>query len=59
VFITFLLIFFFYHALILKYEPGFFHICTVHPASIKVFYYQLIHKRIVFKGILKFTLNLK
>jgi len=27
-----------------------FHICTVHPAMIKViFYYQLMHKRIVLK----------
>jgi len=31
----------------------------VHPAIIKVFfYYQLMHKRIVFKGVLKFTLKL-
>ena len=36
-----------------------FHICTVHPAIIKVFYYQLMHKRIVCKGILKFTLKLQ
>jgi len=27
----------------------FFHICTVHPAIIKVFYYQLMHKRIFLK----------
>jgi len=36
-----------------------FHICTMHPAIIKVFYYQLMHKRIVFKGVLKFTLKLQ
>ena len=27
----------------------FFHIRTVHPAIIEVFYYQLMHKRIVFE----------
>ena len=37
----------------------FSHICTVHPAIIKVFNYQLIHKRIVFKGVLKFTLKVQ
>ena len=26
---------------------------------IKIFYYQLMHKRIVFKEVLKFTLNLQ
>jgi len=36
-----------------------FHICTVHPAIIKVFYYQLMDKRIVFKGVLKFALKLQ
>ena len=36
-----------------------FHICTVHSAVIKVFHYQLMHKRIVFKGVLKFTLKLQ
>jgi hypothetical protein len=33
----------------------FFHICTVHLVIIKVFYYQLMHKRIVLKKVLKFT----
>jgi hypothetical protein len=28
-----------------------FHIFTMHPAFIKVFYYQLMHKKIVFKGV--------
>jgi len=37
----------------------FFHICTVDPVIIKVFYYQLTHKRTVFKGVLKFTLKLQ
>ena len=36
-----------------------FRICTVHPAIIRVFYYQLMHKRIVLKGVLKFTLKLQ
>jgi len=30
----------------------FFHICTVHPAIINVFYYQLMHKWIVIKVVL-------
>jgi amino acid permease len=29
-----------------------FHICTVHPAVIKVFYYRLMHKKIVLKRII-------
>jgi len=36
-----------------------FHIRSVHPAIIKVFYYQLMHRRIVFKRVLKFTLKLQ
>ena len=37
-----------------------FHICTVHPASIKVFfYYQLTHKRTDFTIVLKFALILQ
>jgi hypothetical protein len=36
-----------------------FHICTVHPAIIKVFYYEMMHKRIGFKEVLKFTLKLQ
>ena len=36
---------------------------TFHEATIllyiKDFYYQLMHKRIVFKGVFKFTLKLK
>ena len=36
-----------------------FHICTVRVAIIIVFYYRLIHERIVFKGVLKFTLKLQ
>ena len=36
-----------------------FHICTVHLAIIKFVYYKLMHKRIVFKGVLKFTLKLQ
>jgi len=32
-----------------------FHICTVHPGIIKVVYYQLMRKRIVFKVVLKLT----
>ena len=32
-----------------------FHICALHPAVIKVFYYQLMHKRIVFIGVLTLT----
>ena len=35
----------------------YYHICTVHLAIIKDFYYQLMHKRIVSKGVLKFTLK--
>ena len=35
-----------------------FHICTVHLAIVKV-YYQLMHKRIVLKGVLNFTLKLQ
>ena len=35
------------------------HVCTLHPAIIKVFYYQLMHKGIAFKGVLKFTLKLQ
>jgi len=31
----------------------FFHICTVRPAIINFFYYQLMHKRIIFKPVLK------
>jgi len=34
-----------------------FHSCTMHLAIINVFYYQLMHKRIVFEGVLKFTLK--
>jgi hypothetical protein len=34
-----------------------FHSGTVHLNIIKVFIYQLMHKRIVLKGILKFTLK--
>jgi len=33
-----------------------FHICTLHPPIIKNFFYQMIHKKIVFKGVLKFIL---
>ena len=37
-----------------------FHICTVHPAVIKVFFHcQLMYKRIVFRGVLKFTWKLQ
>jgi len=43
------------------YEQNFknFHICTEHPAISKVFHYQLMHKPIVFKGVLNFTLTLQ
>jgi len=37
----------------------FFHICTVHPAIIKVFCYQMMHTRIFCKGELQFTLKLQ
>jgi len=44
----------------IKHEyRSFFHICTVHPSINKVFYYQLMHKRIVFREVLKFTLKLQ
>ena len=35
-----------------------FYICTVHPAVIKVFYYQPTHKRIALKRGLKLTLKM-
>jgi len=41
----------------LNNKQVFFYICTVHLAIIKVFYYQLMHNRIVFRVVLKFTLK--
>ena len=36
-----------------------FHICAVRTAIVKIFNQQLMHKRIVFKAALKFTLKLQ
>jgi len=36
-----------------------FHIFTVPPAIVNVFHYQLMHKRIASKGVLKFALKLQ
>ena len=42
------------------FSPVFFsHICTVHPAIMKNFYYRLMNKRKFFKRIQQFTIKLQ